>query len=92
MKKFKVGQKIINDVDYSVGTHHGWSKEVNWPDWEEVKAWNNDGIKGVIQTVIEIDGDEIITDFVTSDGKNYWFEADSPIAKDFEIYNKNKIS
>lgn len=79
MAKFKVGQKIINNVDYSVGTHHGWSKEVNAPDFEE------DGIMGVVQTIIEIDRDEITTDFIDEDGDNYWFEAGSPLAKDFEI-------
>jgi len=79
MKKFKIGQKIVNDVDYSIGTHHGWNKDINCPSWKP------DGTKGVIQTIIEIDGDEITTDFITSDGENHWFESDSPFAQDFKI-------
>lgn len=79
MKKFKVGQQIVNNVDYSVGTHHGWCAKINHPDYKP------DGTRGVVQTIIEIDDDEITTDFITSEGHNYWFESDSPFAKDFEI-------
>jgi hypothetical protein len=79
MKKFKVGQKIVNNVDYSVGTHHGWCAKVNQPDYEP------DGTMGVVMTVIEVDGCDITTDFITEDGDNYWFESDSPFAKDFEL-------
>lgn len=81
MKRFKIGDMFINNIDHSKVNTHGYDHTINYQQFTNEPDESLETI-GKIQTVIEIEGDMIITDFVLSSGENYWFEKDSPYGLD----------
>lgn len=79
MKKFKVGDRFINNTDHSKVNTHGYDHVRNYQQFTNEPDKSLETI-GKVQTVIEIEDDTIITDFILSSGENYWFEKDSPYA------------
>jgi hypothetical protein len=79
MKKFKIGDKFINNIDHSMVSGHGYDHVKNYKQFTSKPDESLETI-GKIQTVIEIDDDEVITDFILSSGNNNSFEKNSPYA------------
>jgi len=81
MKRFKIGDTFVNNVDHSKVSSKGYDHAVNYLPYTSEPDESLETI-GKTQTVIDIeDGDTIITDFVLSSGETYWFEKDSSYAE-----------
>lgn len=90
MKRFKVGDKLINNIDHSKISSHGYDHIKNYKQYNSEPDESLETI-GKVQTVIKIEDDEVITDFILSYGNNYSFEKGSPYAKNCEKIKKDKL-
>jgi hypothetical protein len=79
MKRFKIGDKFINNIDHTKVNNPGYDHVKNYLQFTNKPDESLETI-GEIQTVIEIDDDTITTDFILKSGENYFFEKDSPYA------------
>lgn len=77
MKIFKLGDKFINNIDHSKVNTYGYNHSENYLQFTNSPDESLETICK-IQTVIEIEDNMIITDFILSSGENYCFEKDSP--------------
>jgi len=78
--RFKIGDKIINNTKHDEVSSHDYDHVKNYKQFTSEKDLSLETI-GKLQTVIDIDDDSIITDFILSDGNNYWFEIGSPYSR-----------
>jgi hypothetical protein len=77
MKKFKIGDRFINNIDHSMVSSHGYDHVKNYKQFTNEPDDSLETI-GKSQVVIDIDDDMIITDFILSSGENFSFESGSP--------------
>lgn len=87
MKRFKIGDKIVNDVDFSKVNTHNYDYQKHYLQFTSKPDESLETI-GKVQTIIEIEDDMIITDFILSNSANHWFEKGSPYALDCKKFKK----